>query len=170
MARLARDNPEIVSAETFNTMFIFLFAYLKKTMFLPGQIDQWVTICDMNGLSMTSLPRKQLLGFGNLCQANLMYYLFRSIYTNVGWGQRLIYRGVQMFIDPETKFKIVLAADSAPQEIVESFHPMNLEKRFGGAADTPTNFWPPHMHRECCPPEELSTIHANSFIPENAYD
>ena len=86
MARLAKDDPEMVSPEVFNAMFVFLFAYLKKVMLLPGQIEQWVTICDLNGMSATSLPRKQLLAFGNLCQANLMYYLFRSFYTHVGWG------------------------------------------------------------------------------------
>jgi len=44
-----------------------------------------------------------------------MYFLFRSFYTHVGWGQRLFYKGVQVFIDDETKLKIVLAADGAPQ-------------------------------------------------------
>lgn len=126
-------------------MFIFLFVYLKKVVLLPGQVEQWVTICDLNNMSMTSLPRKQLLAFGNLCQANLMYFLFKSVYTSVGWGQRAFYSGVKMFIDDETKLKIVLAGDQAPQDLVDMFHPSQLEKRFGGTAETPSNFWPPFM-------------------------
>ena len=76
-----------------------------------------------------------------------MYFLFRSIYTHVGWGQRLIYKGVQMFIDDETKLKIQLCAEGAPRILTEMFHPSQLEQRFGGTAETPTNFWPP-----VCPP------------------
>ena len=66
-------------------------------------------------MGMTSLPRKQLIAFGTLCQSNLMYFLYRSIYTNVGWGMRALYKGLQSFIDEETKLKIVLAADSTPE-------------------------------------------------------
>ena len=28
------------------------------------------------------------------------------------------------------------------------YHPSQLEKRFGGEAETPTNFWPPKIGRE----------------------
>lgn len=132
MARIAKSDPEMISAEVFSEMFTFLYQYIKKCILLPGQCEQWITICDLNNMSATSLPRKQILAFGNLCQANLMYFLFRSFYTHVGWGQRLLYKGVQSFIDEETKQKIVLAADGAPAALVEMFHPSQLEARFGG--------------------------------------
>ncbi len=159
----------MITSEVFNDMFVFLFRYVKNVLLLPGQIEQWVTICDLNNMSMTSLPRKQILAFGNLCQANLMYFLFRSFYTHVGWGQRLFYKGVQMFIDDETKLKIVLAADGAPEALVEMFHPSQLEKRFGGACETPTNFWPPHMGTEFIPENEVSEKHTDLISPD-AYE
>ena len=114
MAQIAKNQPEMITSEVFNEMFMFLYMYVKRVLLLPGHIEQWVTICDLNNMSMTALPRKQILAFGNLCQSNLMYFLFRSFYTTVGWGQRLFYKGVQMFIDDETKQKIVLAAEGAP--------------------------------------------------------
>ena len=86
-----------------------------------------------------------------------MYFLFRSFYTHVGWGQRLFYKGAQMFIDDETKAKIVLAAEGAPAGLVNLFHPDQLEKRFGGTRNTPTNFWPPYMGTEFIPPEEKAS-------------
>ena len=86
MAELAKTQPEIISAEVFNDMFTFMWVYVKKVILLPGQVEQWITICDLNNMSMTSIPRKQILAFGSLCQANLMYFLFRSFYTHVGWG------------------------------------------------------------------------------------
>jgi hypothetical protein len=90
-----------------------------------------------------------------------MYFLFRSFYTHVGWGQRLFYKGVQVFIDEETKLKIVLAADGAPQQLVDMFHPSQLETRFGGTAPTPTNFWPPFMGAEVISPSEKAKYHPN---------
>lgn len=67
MADIAKKNPEMITAEVFNDMFVFLFNYLKKVILLPGQIEQWVTIMDLNNMSATSIPRKQILAFGNLC-------------------------------------------------------------------------------------------------------
>lgn len=86
MAEMAKNEPEFITAERFNEMFAFLYRYTQNVLLVPGHIEQWVTICDLNNMSMTSLPRKQILAFGNLCQSNLMYFLFRSFYTHVGWG------------------------------------------------------------------------------------
>ena len=139
-------------------------------MFIPGQVEQWITICDLNNMSMTSLPRKQILGFGDICQNNLMYFLFRSFYTHVGWGQRLFYKAAAAFIDPETKLKIVLSGEGNPEQLVQLFHPDQLEQRFGGRRPTPTNFWPPYIGPEFIPEAEKAELHANNLIPPEAYD
>ena len=57
IARMAKKEPECVTSDVFNDMFVFLFAYLKKVILLPGQVEQWVTICDLGNMSMTSIPR-----------------------------------------------------------------------------------------------------------------
>jgi len=48
-------------------MWVFLFQYLTRVMLLNGLVDQWVTIVDLGNLGVTSLPRKQLLAFGDVC-------------------------------------------------------------------------------------------------------
>lgn len=92
-----------------------------------------------------------------------MYFLFRSIYTSVGWGQRALYNGLKSFIDDETKLKIVLAGEQAPPQLLEQFHPSQLEKRFGGTAETPTNFWPPPMGPTFITEEEKANFAKNTI-------
>ena len=49
-----------------------------------------------------------------------------------------MYNGVlKWLIAPETRAKMVVRNDAAPQELVDLFHPCQLEKRFGGDAETP---------------------------------
>ena len=86
MAAMAKREPDVITAEAFDEMFKFIFAYYRNVMFVPGQAENWVTICDLNNMSVVALPRKQIIAFGNICQGNLMFYLFKSIYTSVGWG------------------------------------------------------------------------------------
>ena len=74
-------------------------------------------------MSMTSLPRKQIIAFGTLCQSNFLYFMFRSFYTHAGWGQRLFYKGISTFLDPETKQRIVLDGSGSPDALTNLFHP-----------------------------------------------
>mmetsp|Transcript_46046 Transcript_46046/g.60995 ORF Transcript_46046/g.60995 Transcript_46046/m.60995 type:complete len:82 (-) Transcript_46046:250-495(-) len=80
MADIARRRPELITAEIFEQMFTFMFNYIRKCLLLPGQVEQWVSICDLNHMGATALPRQTIMGFGNLCQNNLMYFLYRSFY------------------------------------------------------------------------------------------
>ena len=108
------------------------------------------------------------MSFAKLCQSNLMYFLFRSFYTTVGWGQRALYNSIKFILDPETKLKIVLSGEGAPAEVIENFHPSQLEQRFGGAMPTPTNFWPPYMGTTFCTDEEKAQLH--TYIDQENYD
>ena len=49
------------------------------------------------------------------------------------------------------------------------FHPNQLEKRFGGHRDTPTNFWPPYMGTEFIPPNERAE-RGDTFIDPKRYE
>ena len=117
-----------------------------------------MSLIDLDNMSLPTIPRKHIIAYGQLAQENLMYYLFVSYYTSVSWGQRLIYKGLQVFIDKETQQKLVLSGDPAPEALVRMFHPDQLEERFGGRRPTPTQFWPPYVG-EVCRTEE--------FLPEN---
>ena len=105
------------------------------------------------------------MAFGDICQSNLMYFLFRSFYTHVGWGQRAFYKTASVFIDPETKLKIQLYGDGAPHQLTSMFHPDQLEQRFGGTRPTPTNFWPPYIGPDFIPESEKSELHPNLIDP-----
>ena len=81
-----------------------------------------------------------------------MYFLARSYYVNMSWGQKTIYSGLSGFINEETKAKIVCISEAHNAEMLQMFHPCQLERRFGGTADTPKNFWPPYVGKEFIPP------------------
>ena len=138
------SEPGIVTAENFNALWIFLYVYMRKVMFLDGQVDMWMTLVNFGNLGVSSLPRKPILAFADVCQSNMMYFMAKSYYVNVSWGQRTLYKGLSSFINEETKAKISLTGDMHTPELVDLFHPEQLERRFGGTGESPTNFWPPY--------------------------
>ena len=76
---------------------------------------------------------------------HIMFFLKKSFYVHVGWGQRLAYKAMKMFIDVRVQDKISLNAEKNPVSLLDLYHPSQLEKRFGGTAETPSNFWPPQV-------------------------
>lgn len=60
IARLSKEQPDIVDETTFTDLFVFLFMYVRDVMFLPGHINYWVSICNFGNLGVTELPRKQI--------------------------------------------------------------------------------------------------------------
>ena len=48
-------------------------------------------------------------------------------------------------INPETLQKMLVTQEMTPQELVDEYHPSQLEQRFGGGAKSPNAFWPPYI-------------------------
>ena len=61
-------------------------------------------------------------------------------------------KALSSFINEETREKLLFSGDAYVPEMLQMFHPCQLEKRFGGQMDTPTNFWPPYVGKEFIPP------------------
>ena len=72
----------------------------------------------------------------------------------MSWGQSLVYEAIKVFIHPDTRVKLTITKEMSPEELIDLYHPSQLEKRFGGSAETPKNFWPPHIGSEIQPNNE----------------
>ena len=101
---------------------------------------------------MTALPRKPIMAFADVCAKNMMFMTHKMYYLNCSWGMSTAYNGLKSWIDPQTAAKIGLTKNITVPELAERIHPGQLEKRFGGNVDTPTNFWPPYVGSEFQPP------------------
>ena len=40
---------------------------------------------------------------------------------------------------------MIVTNDNSHRELSDLYHPCQLEKRFGGTAETPSNYWPPYV-------------------------
>lgn len=52
-----------------------------------------------------------------------MYFLARSYYVNMSWGQRTILKAISGFINEETRAKMLFTGDGHDPEMLQMFHP-----------------------------------------------
>ena len=66
----------------------FFFTFVEKKLLLPGQVENWIMIIDLNDVSMVSLPVKKVQAISNMAQSHYSGRLFRQFVINMSFMMR----------------------------------------------------------------------------------
>ncbi|CDW83431.1 UNKNOWN [Stylonychia lemnae] len=136
---------QVIKTEAIITATVFILEYIKANMLVPGKVENWVVVSNINKLSLNKLPLKELQQVNWVIQNNYRGTLARSWSVNCTSMQLICWKVVEVFMEQQTRKVISLHKESSPQSLRENFHESQLEKRFGGSAEQPNQFWPPIM-------------------------
>ena len=125
---------------------IYLFEYLKKNCFLPGQIENWNIICDVSKVNLFLLPTEFKIILNTL-QSNYRCRLYVMFIINVSFIMKSIWSLIKSMLDSSTQRKIrFLSGEELKGEIFKYINLSQLEEKFGGEAVNMENkFFPPNF-------------------------
>jgi len=83
---------------------------------------------------------------------------------NTSFGIKLAWKVIEGFMAVHMKNKMMLSDKNTNDELLNMFHPSQLEKKFGGAAENVTVYWPPVM------PSKTFGQNNDSIVSQNEYD
>jgi CRAL/TRIO domain len=86
MVELAKKEEGVVNGGNLCQAFCFLFNYMKRVMFLPGQVDHCNLIVNLGNMSVFEMPRKTILAFSSVLQDNMHFMMAKSFYLNLSWA------------------------------------------------------------------------------------
>ena len=120
--------------------------YIESNMMLPGQIENWVLVVDMEGTQQ--LPKQSLqVGSRQDMKAALEGFLVGfpcRLAAGFVWKvNRALWARVTVILSPETSGKFVFISESSKGELLKIVNRTQLESRFGGLAGTKQTYWPP---------------------------
>lgn len=124
---------------------IFIIEYMLKNMFLPGQIENYVVIIDVNKLGVSEIPKATLSKIIECLSKGYRYRTKRMFILNTTFSINLAWKVIESFMAGHMKNKMLMTDKHTSPELVNGFHPSQLEKKFGGQADDLTEFWPPYV-------------------------
>ncbi len=110
-------------------------------LMLPGQIENWVVIVDLDKLSISDLPRKVMKRLIQCFQDSYKSRLARMVMVNATTWTKILWGIISAFVDPQTNVKIKLHKSKNPPVLNQLIHPDQLPQRFGGNAPEVTKFW-----------------------------
>jgi len=128
--------------DTMMDSLTYILEFILSELFLPGQVENWVFIMDLNRMGLGSLslgPMKKLMEF---LQHNYRGSLFAMYVINTPGSIFLPWRIVKGFLEEATVKKINFFDKGVPEPLFTHAHREQVEKRFGGSAPDVNTYWP----------------------------
>lgn len=133
------DFDEAVNATFYSALYVI------TNLMVPGKVENWRLIIDLDNLAMGKIPFKFTRKFVQMGQAHLKCRGRSVTLLNVTFGVRVIYKILSPFIDDRIKAKLEMCKDNHSQDLLDTVHPSQLEVKYGGEAANIEDYWPPRI-------------------------
>jgi len=123
---------------------VYFLEYMIANMTIPGQLENWNLILDVDDFSMIFIP-SDLKTLFNVLMSNYRCRLYVMFIVNISLVLSMLWKTIKVVLDPNTEKKIKLLKSSEMNEIFKYINPEQVEERFGGKAKTVNEYFFPHI-------------------------
>ena len=129
-----------------NQAMIFFVNYIVNYILLPGQIENWIMICDLKSVGVGKLGQfKSILNTLNRFRGRV----FRNYILNLGSFMRAAASGILSVLGSSSAKKIIMVENGKYEVMQQYIRNENLQIKYGGTAPNviygDDNLFPPHV-------------------------
>jgi len=121
----------------------YFFEFLIKNLLLPGQVENWIFITDLKGMSLTSIPFNAIKKLISYLQHNYRGRLAVMYIVNAPTSVYIPWQMAKKFMEESTAKKMQFSKKQIPEALLEHAHLEQLEVKYGGKVSDNTQYWPP---------------------------
>jgi hypothetical protein len=140
---IARLDLSAYSIDSYCALLCFLLEYAVQKLLIPGQVENWVVLTDLNSQGLRKLPVSEAKRIIKLLQENFRCRMIYNYVVNAPSSIVFIWSIVKKFIEEHTINKIRILKESAPEELKMHCSRGQFEAKYGGIQPNATCFWPP---------------------------
>lgn len=137
---------------------VFFSEYVINHMLIPGQVETWNIVADLNNVSLLSLPT-DFHKFVKFLQTNYRSRLNLSFVFGMNRFLDFLWRIIRNFLHANVEKKIVFLSEANKNAIFETILPEQLEAKYGGKAENV------FVKNPQMPEENLFLKNVNSLFP-----
>lgn len=97
---------------------VFQLEYVIKNVFLPGQIENWVTIVNVSKLGISQIDKSSLKSLISCLSDNYRCWNRWTFILNTTFGVKMIWMIIKPFLHASTKAKIMITDDNSTEELM----------------------------------------------------
>jgi len=136
-------DPKKAEADDLINGLTYFFEFLINHILLPGQVENWIFILDLNNVGIGSLPKTAMKKIISYLQANYRGHLTTMNIINTPSSIYIPWALIKGFLDEVTVKKIQFFKTGSPTTLFDSTNREQVEQKFGGTAPNLSRFWPP---------------------------
>lgn len=107
---------------------------------LPGQIENWIVITDLDNQSLRQIPFMELRNLIEILKTNFRCRMITDFVVNSPFSIKIIWRTIKPFIPEKTVNKIKILGSGPIKELKSLFASHQYEEKYGGSAPNATVF------------------------------
>jgi hypothetical protein len=163
-AKFYVENMNKYTYEDFLCCVIYFIEYIINNLLIPGQVENWIILTNVNGVSIFSIPKdmKNMMG---VLSSNYRCRLFINYILGMGSVLNFLWNIIKNFIDEVSLKKIKFLKKGEFGPIFDYINEEQVEQKYGGKASNVVNdFFPPKM------PSENYKKTGGGLITQEEYD
>jgi hypothetical protein len=121
-----------IDMEALLRLSYFVFNWVIQNMIVLGKVETWVIIQDLKDVGASQIPVKMLKKMSERLSIYYTQRLLRSFSINVPTAISMLWSVVKVFIEEETRHKIVIMKNGWQETLAECIDLENLEQKYGG--------------------------------------
>lgn len=110
----------------------FFLNYVITKSMVPGKVESWTCICDMNNVGATQMPKDKVQGIVKMMNKAYRGRLFKFYACNVTFFVRTLWKFVHRFVDEFTNRKLLIFGDDYKPALHKQVDLTAIEKKYGG--------------------------------------
>ena len=143
---ISKMNP-LPETEDLVGMVFIMAEYIGRYMTKPGHIENMVSIQDVGGMGVGSMPKGKMKAILQSIATNYKGRAARIFAVNAPRTFTVLWQVVRFFIDANTARKVQIVNKNTCPELLEIVSPNQLEEKYGGTAPNRQagDYWPPKL-------------------------
>jgi hypothetical protein len=142
-AKVYKKFKDTYSIEEWILAVMYFMEYLVNYLLIPGQVENWNIICDVEEVSVMFLPG-DLKKIIEILQCNYRARLYVMYLMNISFFVKALWNMIKGMLDPNTERKIKMLGNDKSL-MFEFINKNQVEKKFGGTAQNVENYFFPHI-------------------------
>jgi len=116
--------------EDLNSFCNYFFTFCIEKLMVPGLIESWIMVVDLNNVGATSVPVSKVKGIIANGSKFFRGRMYKQFTINASWLVRKAFNGLTSFLDEFTQQKLTMLSDC--KELLQYIKPECLEQKYGG--------------------------------------
>ncbi|KYO01144.1 Sec14 domain containing protein [Plasmodium reichenowi] len=141
---------ELLSIDDLSNLFFFCFEFFLKYLCIPGKIENYISIIDCSGISISKFPMTTFMKLLEIMNSKYRCRLFRMYILEAPKILKTFGKSFLNFAPTYMTKKLKILDNNYADYLREEILSTQLEKKYGGIQDDKiNNFYPFHFYPSC---------------------